>query len=361
MKRLFVLVCVLLTVLLSTGCVQKTVGQLINERIVDPMASTRTIDVYMFTNRATTSQIAACSGDYFSNLPADRLHTAVCKVSVPAKHKIGALDASEDRNPDRDLYFMVGGYDHKAGDSIYDAASDAKEVMLFVHGFNVPFKEAVLRAAQIKYDVKYQKPIFLFTWPAGSGEGLLDGILINRTYEENQKHARQSIGHLASVIKEFKRRGVKVNLVVHSMGHQIVIPAILKLVREEKMSEFLNEVIFNAPDYPSGEFAIEAADVVRSARRITVYCSPGDNALVASQKVNGNYRLGLCLRIDGVDMVNVNEIDAPVLGIGGLGHGYYSGRAILVDLYQTLDGVDAEKRLFIRRSKSRMENYVLRQ
>jgi esterase/lipase superfamily enzyme len=359
MRSLFPCSVAVLFTLLLTGC-QKTVGQLINERIVDPMAVTRTIDVHFFTNRATTSLMPACSSRYFRNVPSSGLHTAVCQVSVPAKHAIGALDVSEDRNPDRDSYFLIGGYQAKAGDSIYETARAEKEVMLFVHGFNVPFEEAILRAAQIKYDVKYQKPIFLFTWPAGSGEGMLDGLLLNLTYAENQKYAVESIGHLAYVLKELNRRNVRVNLVVHSMGHQIAIPAMLKLVREEGMSQFLNEVIFNAPDYPSGQFAVEVSDLVRSARRITVYCSPGDKALLASQKVNQSYRLGLCLRIDGVDMINVNEVDAPALGIGGLGHGYYSGRAILVDLYQTLDGVEAEKRLFIRRSSTRMEHYVLR-
>ncbi len=344
-----------------TGGCQKTVGQLVNERIVDPMSGTRTIDVYLMTNRATTSRLPACNGSYFRNSPANRLHAATCRVSVPGKHAIGALDVSDERNPDREAYFMIGGYSHMADQAFYDVAAEAKEVMLFIHGFNVPFEEAVLRAAQLKYDAKYQKPVLLFTWPAGAGDGMLDGVLMNRTYAENQANARKSVDHLAHVLRELGRRNVKVNLIVHSMGHQIAIPAMLKLVREEGLESFLNEVIFNAPDYPAGQFAVDVEDLVKSARRITVYCSPGDNALVASQKVNGNYRIGMCLRIDGVDMINVNEIDEPVLGIGGLGHGYYSGRAILVDLYQTLDGIEAEKRLFIRKSKSRMEHYILRQ
>ena len=46
--------------------------------------------------------------------------------------------------------------------------------LVFVHGFNVRYQEAVLRAAQINYDLKYQGPIILFSWPAGAGDGFFD-------------------------------------------------------------------------------------------------------------------------------------------------------------------------------------------
>ncbi|HNO26281.1 MAG TPA: alpha/beta hydrolase, partial [Leptospiraceae bacterium] len=95
-----------------------------------------------------------------------------------------------------------------------------------------------------------------------------------------------------------------------------------------------------------------------SAERITVYCSPGDNALVASSKVNSNKRVGSCEKIPGVDMINVNQVDAPVFG---LGHGYYSSRPVLTDLFQTILGIEARRRLFIRKSGPyNSEDYVLR-
>ncbi|MBW7858096.1 MAG: alpha/beta hydrolase [Leptonema sp. (in: Bacteria)] len=345
-----------------TGCGStQTIGDLLNERIENPMSTSQVIEVPFFTNRATTTQLASCHSSYFRNTKGKELKSAICKIGVPANHSVGALDSSTDVNPDRDIYFLIGGYESKSNDSIYSIAESAKEVMLFVHGFNVGFEEAILRAAQIKYDVKYQKPIILFTWPAGSGDGMLDSVFVNRTYTENQKNAQDSIESLATILDELYKRKVKVNLIVHSMGHQIAIPAILKLVKERGRSNFLNQVIFNAPDYPANEFATQSSDVAKSATRITVYCSPNDNALIASKKVNNNYRLGMCLKAKSVDMINVSEIDSPVLGIGGLGHGYYSGRPILVDLYQTLDGVDAERRLFIRKSSGSLEHYILRQ
>lgn len=345
--------------LLLPGCPQNLRDSL-NERLADPMSTSRSVDVFVLTNRATSNSTAMCNSGFFLNQVATQLRAIRCTVNVPAKHSIGALDTSTEASADRDTYFAAASSQASSEGDMYVAAEKAKEVLLFIHGFNVPFDEALVRAAQIKYDVKYQKPVFLFTWPAGSGDGMLDGVLMNRTYNENQKNARASIDHLTGVLRELRRRDVTVQMIVHSMGHQIAIPALLQVVKGSGKKPFIEEAIFNAPDYPSGEFILEAPLLRSAARRITLYCSPGDNALLASQKMNGNYRIGLCLRVDGMDVINVNEIDSPVMGVGGLGHGYYSGRAILADVYQTLLGIDAERRLFVRASSSRMENYVLR-
>jgi hypothetical protein len=45
----------------------------------------------------------------------------------------------------------------------------------------------------------------------------------------------------------------------------------------------------------------------------------------------------------------------------GLGHGYYSSRDILSDMYLTLLGLDVKQRLFISKSpKIKSEKYLLR-
>ena len=144
------------------------------------------------------------------------------------------------------------------------------------------------------------------------------------------------------------------------MGHQVVLPGLAEISKESSPA-FLNEIILNAPDFDSVEFSKIAPTIVKSSKRVTVYCSPGDNALVASSKVNSGKRVGSCEKISGVDMINVNPVDSPVLGIGGLGHGYYSSRPILTDLFQTLLGIPANKRLFIRKSDPNgSEDYILR-
>jgi hypothetical protein len=49
------------------------------------------------------------------------------------------------------------------------------------------------------------------------------------------------------------------------------------------------------------------------------------------------------------------------MGVGGLGHSYYSSRPILTDIFQVLLGIPAEDRLFIRKSEpNSTEDYYLR-
>jgi hypothetical protein len=82
--------------------------------------------------------------------------------------------------------------------------------------------------------------------------------------------------------------------------------------------------------------------------------------MTASETYNGGARLGACQSVEGIDVINVSEIDNPAFGMG-LGHGYYSSRAVLTDVAQLMMGIEAENRLFIRRSETNStENFYLR-
>ena len=81
--------------------------------------------------------------------------------------------------------------------------------------------------------------------------------------------------------------------------------------------------------------------------------------MTASETYNKTERLGACTYSENVDSINVGLIEALS---SGLGHSYYSSRAIITDVFQVLLGIDAEKRLFIRKSEpNSTEKYFLRQ
>lgn len=335
-------------------------GEELNARIDEPMAENRTIPVIYITNRRFLSENAACSNNRFSAEIDTVVRAGRCDVSVPAYHSVGAIDEPSDGESDAYRYFTAPVHVNlKIEDATAAVASHkSKEVLVFIHGFNVRFQEAVFRAAQIAYDAKFQGPVVLFTWPAGAKDGIIDSIMMNRTYADNQQNAQASINAARDTIRALAKTGKKLHIMVHSMGHQVVLPALVDLAND---GITLGELILNAPDFAADDFSRAADRLKAVSRRVTLYCSPGDNALKASESVNGNRRIGMCGKIAGVDVINVNEVDSPVMGIGGLGHGYYSGRAIMTDLYQVLLGVKAEKRLFIRKSPAKSgENYVMR-
>lgn len=355
----FLLLLYILTYSLFFSCTPK-IGEQINKRILDPFDETKNLNVHFVTTRREMGAKDRCEGNSFGFITDINPHYGICIVNVPAKHIIG--DISLDNNQDKNTFFQFKGRvntdDKEFLSKIKSSASE--EVLVFVHGFNVNFDEAVLRAGQIKYDLKFPGEVIVYSWPAGADSGILGQVMVKSTYDLNFTEAKINREPFAKFLNDIAGIGKKIHLVVHSMGHQVVLPSLSSLAKSGK-SKYIQELILNAPDFDKNEFELILSDLNKSAERITLYCSPGDNALVASQKVNGAPRAGMCFKYSGVDVINVNEVDDPVLGVGGLGHGYYSSRPILTDIYQVLLGVSVEKRLFIRKSGPKNgENFVLR-
>jgi esterase/lipase superfamily enzyme len=344
------------------NCNKPTVGNLINERIQNPFDTTQSLDIHFATTRDRHPMaMKSCSNSYYTSNKGEGLRFGSCQVNVPAHHSVGSLDYANLGSKDKFFTFLDSKEWEETEFLNQISKSPQDEIILFVHGFNVGFEEAILRASQIKYDMKFQGEIVVFTWPAGSkDESLLGQLFIKDTYQSNYKDALASRINFNEFINSLKKSKKKIHVIVHSMGHQIVLPT-LAGIGKNKSSKIIGELILNAPDYDSKEFYEIVPNLIQVSERVTLYCSPGDNALLASQKVNGGRRAGMCSRYSGIDVINVNEVDDPVMGIGGLGHGYYSSRPIITDIYQVLLGVNVEKRLFIRKSGSgNSEAYILR-
>lgn len=341
-----------------------SIGKELDRRIVRTYSESQDLTVLFATNRKTTEATRGCDDGYFTVEPGDTLHFGVCEVNVPRNHSVGALDKTDNiAQLNANIHFLIRGHTPITEAEFFDRLDKlpGNEVLLFVHGFNVKFQEAVHRAAQIAYDSKFQGPVILFTWPAGPADGFISSFRMDKTYADNLQAARGSVEFMMAFLERLTKGDKKLHIMVHSMGHQVVLPALVRLVSQKGYGKFIDELVLNAPDFSAVEFATVVDSLRHAARRITLYCSPNDNALKASEQVNSGRRIGQCEPVEGIDVINVMEVDTPTLGIGGLGHGYYSGRAILTDLFQLLLGIDAERRLFIRKTDpGTAEQYRLR-
>jgi esterase/lipase superfamily enzyme len=67
------------------------------------------------------------------------------------------------------------------------------EALLFVHGFNVTFDDAVPRAAQISYDPAFGGPTIVFSWPSQGG-------MLPFDYRRDERNAELSADNLKKVI-----------------------------------------------------------------------------------------------------------------------------------------------------------------
>jgi esterase/lipase superfamily enzyme len=89
------------------------------------------------------------------------------------------------------------------------------QALVFIHGFNVSFEEAAIRAAQIGCDLKVPGPTAFFSWPSL-------GSVVPKAYRADGKMIKDSRGALVDFLVEFAQKsGAKnINLIAHSMGNR---------------------------------------------------------------------------------------------------------------------------------------------
>ncbi len=325
----------------------------------------RSLDIYVVTNRNRKAEKFGCDSSSFGNAISvkNELTFGICRINVPKNHSTGEIEFSDSKNASSNYFYKIVNSKEIQLDQILDFSKRSKRTpLIFVHGFNVPFFEAVLRASQLTYDLKYQGPVILFSWPSGPGDGFLDTKNLSKTYEQNKISSQESINHLKNLISDFYEKDINVNIIVHSMGHQILLPILNELgknlinVPELLEKKIVNELILTAPDYDLIRFKNEINMIRPTAKRITLYCSTNDKALSASSSVNNSARLGACFKTPGVDTINVSLIDETTIG-----HSYYASRDVISDIFQVLLGLEAERRLFIKKSnREENEDYFLR-
>lgn len=342
----------------GSEAVQRELSGLIRE----PFSETQAMEVIYATTRKAVGDPSECGDSSFGVDLGSEVSYGTCRINVPKIHAVGGFEVSADPRADPHRYFRVLGHAPLDQAGLFDRLRErpGSDILVFVHGFNVKFQEAVMRSAQIAYDLKFQGPVVLFSWPAGAAEGMLESKMINLTYQTNRGNAARSVPKAAALWMGLAGLDARIHLMVHSMGHQLVLPSLAQ-ASQSIGRRFIGELILNAPDIPVKDFQRLAPRFKELADRVTVYCSYNDNAIAASETYNKGRRMGGCEREPGVDVINVGGIDAPALGVGGLGHGYYSSRPILTDIFQVLLGTPAEKRLFIRKSEPNTpEDYYLR-
>lgn len=337
------------------------------EYFVEEFNDTRAVNVLVITNRLLTGKNFGCTDESFGVSSDTNFRLGICRVNVPRNHSTGELKSTRnERDSSNDFFKIIGQKELNLATVVEFLKKSKRSPLIFVHGFNVKHEEAVLRASQLAYDLKYQGPVILFSWPAGAGTGFIDSKLINRTYDANLRTAQLSTHTFRIFISKLIENKIIPNVAVHSMGHQVVLPALFELGKARKLVPGdtnyqmpLGEIILNAPDFDSQLFTTNIEMIKNLSRRVTLYCSYNDKAMFASETVNSSKRLGGCTYMEGVDSINVSLLDNATFG---LNHGYYASRPILSDVFQVLLGIEADRRVFIRKSDpNSTEKYYLRQ
>lgn len=276
-----------------------------------------------------------------------------CEVSIPPDHRVGKVESPsvlrfefrEDPQKhiglERTRRLPEGEFFDALASNV--AASEARQAFVFVHGYNVGFDDAVKRTAQIAFDLKFDGAAVCYSWPS-------QGDLAQ--YTRDEANVAWTVTQLETFLRDLAERSGarRVHLVAHSMGNRALTQALERLALKGERTRF-GQVVLAAPDVDAGEFRARYAPALSQvARRVTLYASSNDRALLASTRVHGYTRAGLSganlVVVPGLDTVDVSPIDTSLIG-----HSYYGDNPLMIrDLTAVLErDLPAEGRGWLRR------------
>ena len=311
-----------------------------NERSGSAPESDRVVyPVWFGTNRKP-----AGDGSVFTSERHDHVTRGRADVFIPEAHRFGETSSSFwtklrrfDLRDDTLRVQRVTPQDRDAWLSgIQQAMRDAKEsgdtphALFFLHGFNVSFEDAAIRAAQIGYDLKVPGATAFFSWPSRGSV---------TAYPADEATIEASERAITEFLVDFATScgAEKVHVIAHSMGNRGLLRALQRIAAnaETRGKVKFGQIFLAAPDVDHGLFLDLARLYPEHSERTTLYASDGDLAVHLSAKLHDAPRAGYFTPYTvtpGVDTVAVPDFDLDLHG-----HSYFSqAEALLHDIYDLM-------------------------
>lgn len=209
--------------------------------------------------------------------------------------------------------------------------SPTKDVLVFVHGFNNSFKEAIQRTASLSFRGRFRGVPVAYSWAATPGASL---PRLKAAYDHDEGSAAATQEKFARFLSEIAATtgAQRIHLAAHSMGNRLVVKALDKMPGITKTR--ISNIMMFAPDVARGDIKAAANSALAVRRKggevasyrydywSTLYASHRDLALMASWGIHGKSRAGtFMLRPDPVPGVQV--VDASDVKCDLLDHAYF--------------------------------------
>jgi esterase/lipase superfamily enzyme len=259
-------------------------------------------------------------------------------VTIPLTHSPGNIELPSLwrlEREDRNKHFVLKSVEPLSLDATRSEMADrlqtsgSKAILAFVHGYNMGFREAAMRTAQLAHDLKFAGVPFFYSWPSAARV---------TAYLQDADAAELSEGVFEQLVEDLSSLPAsEIYLVAHSMGNRIVSKALRARVEKGKEVSKLRELVLAAPDINADLFRTVIAPKLAAMQgtRITVYASSTDLALRASRALHRFNRVGET--IPGVFVYpQIETIDASSASsvIRAYGHSYImDSQAVLKDIY----------------------------
>ena len=252
----------------------------------------RRVDMLVATTRERTN-----SAEMFSGARGQALAFASIAVSIPpaSARQVGEVQWPRQvpGNPATDFVTLKADVvDRSEALSWFQRkvrGVPRRQVLVFIHGFNNRFEDAVFRFAQVVHDSDAPVVPVLFTWPSR-------GSVLAYGYDrESTLYSRNALEKLLNAIARDPAVG-EISILAHSMGNSLALETLRQMaIRDGRVAPKIRNVLLAAPDVDV-DLAKEAImDMGPKAKRpsFTLFVSQDDRALAVSRRVWGSSaRLG---------------------------------------------------------------------
>jgi len=169
------------------------------------------------------------------------------------------------------------------------ARTPGHKVLVFVHGYNTRFGEAVYRLAQIVHDSGVDVAPVLFTWPSG-------GNLTDYVYDrDSAMYSRDALEVLLTALTKNPKVG-SISILAHSMGNYLTVETLRQMsIRDHGLPAKIRDVMLAAPDIDVDVFRRQIAEIDASkhSTQFILFVSRDDKALsISSFLARDSTRLG---------------------------------------------------------------------
>ena len=301
--------CAVLLAAMLSACASTADGVLVPTAASAPGATL--VPMLVATTRAPTSDPGILySGERGPDI---KLEEIVVSIPPDANREAGEVQWPKKLPPDPAKDFAT--YSVSAIPDI-DAArkwlsrnqASSRRLLIFVHGFNNRYEDAVYRLAQISHDSKANATPLLFTWPSR-------GSVFAYGYDKESTNFSRTALERVLTAAAAEPRVAEVTVLAHSMGTWLTVESLRQMaIRNGGIPAKIENVILAAPDLDIDVFRQllaehidveidvfrqQLADMGPERPKFTVFVSRDDRALKVSRRISGE--------IDRLGQIDIND------------------------------------------------------
>ncbi|POR56989.1 alpha/beta hydrolase [Bosea psychrotolerans] len=268
---------------------------------------------------ATTRKPASDPGELFTGERATAISLTNIVVSIPpdSNRKVGEIQwpGRSPGNPQTDFVTLQVKPvpSTSAAMDWYRNRGSKRRLLVFVHGFNNTYSDAVYRFAQISHDAGIDASPVLFTWPSRAS-------VFDYVYD------KESTNFSRNALEELLREAAKspdvgeVTILAHSMGSWLATEALRGIaLRDKAISAKIRNVVLASPDIDVDVFRRQIIEMGPKRPHFTIFSSRNDRALALSRWLSGDVdRVGAAdmrpyaaeLATLGISIIDTSDVKA---------------------------------------------------